>query len=112
MVATMDPPNGPAIIYEGPGDGAELMGADQANFYVPELDREFAVFVNAPLMMHVLSEVGLEDTRENREAVAQRLGGEIVGARIRYGILDPIAFVGLGVLDDYPDLLDRVRQPA
>lgn len=110
MVTTMDTTQAAKIIYEGPGEGAELMGAEQANFYVPSLEREFAIFINDPAIAHVLQELGLEDTREQRIDVARRLGERIVDWKIRELRLDPIAFVGRRVFEEEPALLEALRE--
>lgn len=112
MVTMTDATDSPAIIYEGAGEGAELMGAEQANFFVPSLEREFAIFVNEPATLVVLGELSLEDTRENRELATRRLGELIVAWKIREHRLDPIAFVGSRVFDEEPALLEQIRQAA
>lgn len=100
------------IVYLGSDEDAALWGADQANFFVPSLDREFAVLTNEPAMLHVLGELGLEDTPETRLDVAARIGRLVIEKKIGEGRIDPIAFVGMQIFDDDPSLLEALKQPA
>jgi hypothetical protein len=109
MVTAMQE-DAPTIIYEGPGEGTELLGALQANFYVPGLERDFAVFVNEPAIDFLREELGVEDTPETRQDITRRLGELIVARKIRHHLLDPITFAGKRVLDDDPSLLEDLKR--
>ncbi len=108
MIAEMDTPSAP-ILYEGPGEGAELMGAEQANFYAPGLEREFGVFINIPTLEYVMGELGIEDTPDNRQKLMEHLGRAIIERKVRASRIDPVTFVGKKALTDDPTILEEVR---
>lgn len=98
------------IIYEGPGTSTELMGATQANYIVPALDREFAVLVNEPTLQYLRDELGGEDTQEWREDMTRRVGELLIQRKIDRGIHDPIHFVGKRVFEEDPSLLEDLKR--
>jgi len=97
------------IVFEGFGEGAELLGATQVNFFVHRLDREFGVTINDPALDRAVGEAGVENTPENRLAVARELARLLLQSKLQTRQLEPLNFFGLRLFDEHPGIGDRLR---
>jgi hypothetical protein len=99
--------NLPVVRFEGFGEGAELLGAVQMNFFVPSLDREYAISINDPAVDRAVQEAGAD--AESRQAVARELARLLLLAKLRDGRLEPFNFYGLRLFDEHPGIIDDLR---
>ncbi len=98
------------VVFESFGEGAELLGATQVNFFVPGLDREFAMTINNPAIDRAVSELGLESDPEARQSVARGLGNLLLQRKLQVRQLEPLNFFGLRLFDEYPGIVDELRK--
>ncbi len=108
MTTLVDPPLN--VSYEGPGNGTELLGAVQANFFIDRYDREVAVLVNTPALEFLAAELGVEADDAWNERAAAVVGEAVV--RDQYtegGRIEALTFVGKSVFVEIPGLLDHVK---
>ena len=101
--------NRPIVIFEGFGDRTTLMGATVADFLVPSIEREFAIAINDPVLVHALQELGLPDTPENRDTITRELGRLLLYHKLHRGYLEPTNFYGLRLFKDHPGIVDELR---
>ena len=100
------------IVYEGPGPGAELMGASQANFIIlePGADKEVAVLLNDPAAAALAEQLGAEATPEWREAATRATGEAMIRSRLASGEhLDSLIMVSVSTFEQQPELVAAVR---
>lgn len=107
MTALVDPSL--TISYEGPELGTELMGAVQANFFLPGIDREVAVLVNIPALEWLANELGIEPTQEWQEAAAARIGEFIIREQHGRGRIEALTFLGRSVFSEHPGLFEAIK---
>lgn len=108
MVDTAERPL--TIRYQGPGRGTELLGAVQANFFVDDFDREYAVLVNEPALQYAAAELGVELTDAWRECATAVIGELVIRDHAATGKLEAIAFLGRSVFDEHPGLLEHLKR--
>jgi len=100
------------VVYEGPGSGAELMGASQANFIVlePGADKEVAVLLNDPAAALLAEQLGVEATSEWREAATREAGLAVIRHHIARGDhLDSVIMISTATFAEHPELVGVVR---
>lgn len=96
-------------VFESFGEGAELLGATQVNFFVPGFDREFAISINDPALDRAVTALGQDASAETRERVARELARLLLMEKLRLHRNEPANFFGLRLYDDHPGILDSLR---
>jgi hypothetical protein len=100
------------IVYEGPGAGAELMGASQANFILlgPGADKEVAVLLNDPAAAFLAERLGVEPTGPWREAATREAGRAVIQHHLSAGgHLDSVLMISRATLERLPGVVEVVR---
>lgn len=105
----LDVADEPRVIFEGFGEGAELLGATQVNFIVPDMEREFAMTINDPALDRAVQESGLEASPETRLVVARELGRLLLLRKLQAHQMEPLNFFGLRLFEEHPGIVEDLR---
>ena len=102
------------LYYQGPGIATETWGYTQANFLVAlpgRSDKECAILLNDPAARLLATEVGIEDTPENRERLACAAGEAWIPQMAEKSpSIDSLITVSVAFLNQHPEVLAAIKQ--
>ncbi len=101
------------IDFQGFAEGAEVLGATQANFLVDRPHhpaKELSVLLNDPAAAQLAVLLGQEDSPEFRRQATRQAGRLWTELRLKTGApLESISFISKATLANHPELVEAMR---